>query len=665
MVQPTIQQAYDHALRLHQSGALREAQRLYQQILAQQPDHVGALHYLGVLAHQQGRHAAAADLISQAITLNPNLPEAHNNLGLALQQMGKPDQAIASYERAIDLRPNYPQAFFNLGISLQNTGKLAEAIAAYRQAIAQRPTYAQAFCNLGIALRERGKLDKAHAAFAQAIALSPGYAEAHGNLGLVLKQQGQPDQAVASFRQAIALDPALADPHNNLGNLLCDIGQVDEAIAAYRNAITINPAFRKAHSNLVFTLNYHPDYDPGSIAQELRAWARQHGDPLRQSIQPPSNDRNPHRRLRIGYVSPDFRDHPVCRFALPLLANHDHSRFEIFCYGSVNHPDAITREVQQCANAWRDIARVPDSTVAQTIRDDQIDILVDLAGHTAENRLPIFATKPAPVQVTYLGFPASTGLDTIDYRFTDALADPPGLTDSYCTETLIRLPTTAWCYQPPQGAPRVDVLPCISSGRITFGSFNNFAKVTKPMLACWSQILRRVPGSRLFIKALGLHSERARSQLFQTMRDLGIAPERLDIRGPVPAGDHLALYGSMDIALDTYPYHGTTTSCEALWMGVPVITLAGQSHVSRVGVSLLSNVRLPELIAQTSDQYIQIATELAQELPRLIDIRSSLRERMSKSPLMDGPRFARNIEAAYRQMWRNWCATAPLSDHHE
>jgi predicted O-linked N-acetylglucosamine transferase (SPINDLY family) len=342
-----------------------------------------------------------------------------------------------------------------------------------------------------------------------------------------------------------------------------------------------------------------------------------------------------------------------------LLERHDHRQFEVFCYSNWPRADAITARFRSSADHWKEISRLNDQQAAKLIRADAIDILVDLSGHTGLNRLLVFAQKPAPVQVSYLGYPGTTGLGTIDYRLTDDLADPVGLTDQFHTEALHRLPHTNWCFAESGDSPPVEPQPATRQGHLTFGSFNNLAKVTGAMLQVWASILRQVSGSRLLLKAAAFGSAGAQERVRQSFAAQGIDVSRLSLYGPQPDHSaHLALYGQMDIALDTFPYHGTTTTCDALWMGVPVITLAGQTHVSRVGLSLLSNIGLPELVAFTPDQYVQIAVELAKDPNRMDALRRGMRARMLASPLMDAAAFARDMEAAYRQMWRNWCETA-------
>jgi predicted O-linked N-acetylglucosamine transferase (SPINDLY family) len=389
------------------------------------------------------------------------------------------------------------------------------------------------------------------------------------------------------------------------------------------------------------------------IYEEHRRWNQQHAEPLRKFIQPHTNNRESERPLRIGYVSPDFRDHPVGRFLLPLLAAHDPNNFAVFCYAEVHHPDRLTDLLHRHAKQWRNTVGLTDERAAELIREDQIDILVDLTMHMARNRLLLFARKPAPVQATYLAYCSTTGLNTIDYRLTDPHHDPPGVNDAYYSETSIRLPETYWCYSSVEQSPQVSLPPALGTGDVTFGCLNNFCKVSPEALDVWIQLLGATPKSRLILHA---HEGSHRQRVWDSLQHQGIDPHRLRFVGMLPFYEYFNMYEQIDIGLDPFPYNGGTTTCDALWMGVPVVTLSGRTGVGRGGVSVLRNVGLTELIGETPEQYVRIATGLAGDLPRLAELRRTLRSRMQASPLMDAPRFARNIEAAYRQMWRNWCA---------
>jgi predicted O-linked N-acetylglucosamine transferase (SPINDLY family) len=463
------------------------------------------------------------------------------------------------------------------------------------------------------------------------------------------------DEAIAAFRQLLAVQPNFAEAHNSLGRALAEQGRLDEALAAYRRTLQIRPDYAEAHGNLLLSLHYAPEFDAQTMFEEHCLWGDVHAGPLAPFIQPNTNDRSPDRPLRGGYVSPDFREHSVAFFLENLLACHDPGQIEIFCYADMSRPDAVTVRLQQHAAHWRRITGLSDAQVAELIRIDRIDILVDLSGHTAHYRLLVFARKPAPVQVSWLGYRDTTGLKAMDYRLTDAHADPPGTTELWHTEQLVRLPDCAWCFRPSEHAPAVSPPPRLRAGHITFGCFNARPKITVPLLKFWADILLGVPGSRLVLENQSLRDISTQQRLRTVMAKAGISSNRIDLENPTPElADHLASYGRVDIALDTFPYHGTTTTCEALWMGVPVVSLSGKTHPSRVGVALLKNVGLPELVAPTPEDYVQRTVELATDLPRLDGLRSTLRQRMQASPLMDAPRFARHIEAAYRMMWHKW-----------
>jgi protein O-GlcNAc transferase len=591
MPQVTIEQAIQLALQHHRAGQWGQAESLYRQILAHDPENADALHLLGVMAHDLGRHDVAVDLIRRAVSLRPDFAEAHSNLGNALRGARQFDQAIAAYHEALHLHPDSPELHSSLGQALQSMGKLDEAIASYRTALKLAPNDVDALSSLGTALRMTGR--------------------------------------------------------------------VGEAVAAYREALRCKPDAMGIHSQLLLSLHYDAAYDPAAIYQEHRHWYQRHAESLCGPGRAHANSRDPGRRIRIGYVSPDLCDHVVARFLLPLLSCHDHSQVEVFCYAPVPRPDDMADRLRTYAHHWKSLLGLSDEQAADLIRRDEIDILVDLAGHTPGHSLLVFARKPAPVQVTWLGYPDTTGLPTIDYRLTDAFADPPGLTESLHSEYLVRLPQTAWCFHPVGYTRPVGPLPSIAAGHVTFGTFNNFAKVSQISLELWCRVLQQVPDSHLLLKGSALGSSQVISRLHQFFTERDVASERLDLVPYDPSAmGHLRWYDQMDISLDTFPYHGTTTTCEALWMGVPVVTLTGRTHVSRVGVSLLSNMGLADLVADSPDRYVQIAISLAHDRSRLQEFRSTLRQRMQRSPLMDAPRFARNMEAAYRAMWRTWCSAA-------
>jgi protein O-GlcNAc transferase len=476
-------------------------------------------------------------------------------------------------------------------------------------------------------------------------------AGAHNSLGNLFKEQGRHEEALTCFRQALRLRPDFVDAFNNLGVALKDQGQISEALNCYRRALHSQPD-PKHHSNLIYTLCYSLEPDALAIAEEAARWNEQHAAPHTKSVPVHGNDRSPDRRLRVGYVSPDFRDHVVGRNVWPLFREHDHSQFEIFCYSHLRKPDNLTRSFQGCADAWRDVADLKDEQLAQHVRNDRVDILIDLAVHTADNRLLVFAQKPSPIQVSFAGYPGTTGLTTIDYRLTDPYLDPPGQHDDWYSEQSLRLPDSFWCYDPLGNELPVKALPALTQGHLTFGCLNNFCKVNVPVLKLWAQVMQGIERSHLLLLAPeGSH----RKQTIEFLAQHGISAERVTFIGFQPRLCYLELYHRIDLGLDTFPYNGHTTSLDALWMGVPVVTLVGATVVGRAGLSQLTNVGLPELVAATPEQFVRVVVELAQDVPRLSRLRAALRERMQASPLMDARRFTRGIEAAYRMMWRRWC----------
>ena len=617
----TIAQAIEVAVQHHQAGRLPEAEAMCRQILAVDPQHGEALHRLGVIAFQCGQGETAVNLIERAIAANPaECVHYPNNLGLVLASLGRLDEAIASHRRAIAGKPDFPEAWNNLGNALRAVGQLDEAIAAYRHAISLMPEYASAWNNLGSALNQQRKLD----------------------------------EAVSAFSRAIEIQPELVEAHANLGNAFKDRGQLNEAMASYRQAVTLSPADTVLHSNLVYSALSCPGYDAAALRAENAHWQKQHADPLQRFIKPHRNVPDPVKRLKVGYVSPDFWHHVACHFLTPLLERHDHAAFEIICYASVKRPDAVTTRMKRSSDTWRDVFGLRDEALADLIREDGIDILVDLSQHTAGNRLPVFARKPAPVQVAWLGYPGTNGLHAMDWRMTDACLEPEGSPWSESVEEAVRLPDSWFCFDPIDEYPEPGELPALRAGHVTFGSLNNFSKVSEAVLLRWAGVLRTVEGSRLLLQCPAGETQ-ARVRRF--LEGQGIGAERLEMVTNLPArSDFLKLFERIDIALDPFPYNGATTTCEALWMGIPVLTLPGSVIVSRFSLSIISACGMPEFIAGSEADYLSLAASLAHDLPRLSQLRRSLRERMKSSPFMDASRFARNVEDAYRRMWRTWCA---------
>ena len=667
-------------------GRLDEAVASYRKAIAHKPDNAEAHNDLGAALGEQGEHGEAVASFRQAVALRPDFADAHSNLGTALKDQGKLEEAVARFRKAIALAPTVAPVHYNLGIALMNQGKHDDAVAALQKAVALKPDYAEAHFSLGLALKRLGKLDKAVASYRTAIALKPDYAEAHNSHGNALKQQNKladavtsyreaiarkpdyaeahynlgnalralrrRDEAVACHRKAIALKPDYAQAHSSLGNVLKDQGKLDEAIASHRKAVELNSDYAYIHSNLLLALNYPDGISDEVLFAEHLEFDERHARPLAAQIQSHRNDPDPARRLKIGYVSPDFREHSVAFFIEPVLERHDHEACEIFCYYNHDRVDEVTERLRRSADHWIGCAGMTDEALADRIREDRIDILVDLTGHTGRNRLLVFARKPAPVQATWLGYPTTTGLAAMDYRITDADLDPAGETEQFYTEELVRLPIHAG-FRPPEDSPDVAALPAVEAGYVTFASFNNLAKVTPDVMALWAEILKGVENSRLII--MNVAPGEAESHVRQTFANNGIADARLILMQRIPFAEFLELHNGVDIGLDTFPCNGGITTRLGFWMGVPYITLAGASSRSRLGARLLSHVGHPELIATTPKEYVRRAVALAEDIARLQELRDGLRERMARSPFADGERLTRSVETAYRGMWTRYC----------
>ncbi len=647
-----LRHQFDLAASLHRANRLEEAQTIYHQVLLANPKHPEVLNLLGLIAIERGDYDEAIELIGQAIRIKPDYADAHSNLGNSLYRKGQLDEAVAAYQRAIKLNPKHGIAHCNLSAALKDSGRLDDAIASANRAIQINPNSAKAYNNLGNAQERKGQYDDAIVSYKHAIQLNPNSAVAPGNLGALQAKQGRMDESAELLQRAIQLNPKSAKTYGQLGNTLRDTGQLEQAITTYRRAIELRLGDSALHSKLLYALHFAPSHDARTIYEEHRLWNQKHAEPLRKLIQPHRNNVDPHRSLRIGYVSPDFTFHPVGRFIHPLLAAHDRDQFIVHCYSDVHRPDGWTDRIRASASQWRSIVGLSDDAVAQSIREDQIDVLVDLTMHMPDNRMNLFARKPAPVQVTYLAYCSTTGLATMDFRLTDPHLDPPQVDGSSYSEKSVHLPETYWCYQLDGPVPDVNPLPLKKVGYVTFGCLNNFCKTSPVAIETWTQVMQAVPQSRFIIHALeGSHRQRM-SEQFQSR---GIDPQRLRFLGRIPFLEFLRIHHEIDIALDSFPYNGGTTTCDAMWMGVPVITLAGPTAFGRSGVSLLRNVGLPDLIAESPQQLVQIAHNLAGDVQRLVDLRQTMRDRMRASVLMDSHRFAGNVESAYRRMWEDWC----------
>jgi protein O-GlcNAc transferase len=629
-----------------------EAISLYGRALELEPTRAGTQNNLASALFRVGRFEEAITAGRQALALEPDSAMACNNLGCALTAARRLSDAVDVLRRAIALHPEFAEAWYNLANALREQGKFAEAAAACRRALALTPDRAETHVNLGNILQAQRQFEEAIACYRRALELKPSDVEAYSNLGNALRSSGQLDPAIAAFRTCLSLRPDFHAAYCNLGNALKDTGQIEQAIECFRSAVELCPADSISHSNLAYSVYYHPNYDSATILAENRRWNAAHTANLDRAFSAHKNDRDPDRRLRIGYVGSDFREHCQSLFTIPLLSQHDRNRFEIFCYANVARPDAFTERIRKLVDCWRDTAGRNDDDIARQVRTDEIDILVDLTMHMSNGRPLLIARRPAPVQVAYLAYPGTTGLTSIDYRLTDPYLDPLGETDADYVERSIRLPETFWCYDALTEQPVPNSLPANRGGYVTFGCLNNFCKVTDRTLVLWARVLRAVENSRLLLLAPAVEH---RARILNHFQEASVEPSRVEFLEHRPRPKYLELYHRIDVCLDTLPYNGHTTSLDSLWMGVPVVTCVGRTVVGRAGYSQLSNLGLSQLVAWSDGQFVSIATELARDRARLAQLRSTLRERMEQSPLMDADRFARNVEAAFRQMWRRWC----------
>jgi predicted O-linked N-acetylglucosamine transferase (SPINDLY family) len=634
----------------HSLGHAEEAAASFEQAVRLRPDFAEAWLDLGKTLRELGRQDAAATCCRQAARLRPHDPDPLNELGTLHLQRCELAQAAACFEQSLQLRPDSVEASNNLGLVLLGQGRLEAAMESFQRAVALRPDLAGVHNNLGLVLLSQCRLREASRHFEEAIRLQPHLADAHNNLGLALDALGMPDEALDAFEQALSVAPDHLGALTNLGNSAKNQGLADQAVACYRRALAVRPEDAAVHSNLILAMQYQPGSGALGIASEAQHFARRHEDSLAIDAARPIQ-KLPGARLRIGYVSADFREHAVCHFLEPILSTHDRGKFEIFCFADVSQPDATTERLRGLVEHWRWLTGMSEAEAASMIRQEGVDFLVDLHGHTAGNRLLAFARRPAPIQVSYLGFLGTTGLRSIDYYVTDEHADPAGLADAHYRERLVRLPICAFCYWP---GPAPDAGPDLAahrSGCLTFGCLNSPAKLNEEVLHLWTRVLAAVPGSKLMLAAGG--SRGTEERFLSTFARLGVSPDRLRFAGRAATrAAYLRVYRDIDIALDPSPYNGVTTTCDALWMGVPVISLAGAASPSRQGVRFLRSVGLDELIAGSPDDYVRIACALAEDLPRLEALHSGLRERMRRSPLMDSKRLSRDLEAAYTAMWQ-------------
>ncbi len=637
-------------------GRPDQAAAAYRGALALRADDPIALGSLGTVLREMGDVEGAIDLLRRAVALEPQAPAHAVNLGVALNQRRDFSAAESILRGTLQREPRNADAAFNLGMSLRGLGRTPEAVDCLRLAADLRPGYADALNNLGNAHRELGDLTCAREAFEAALRAHPDHIAALNNLGCLLRTLGRIDEAEEMLRRGLAVDPRHPALHDNLGNVLKDAGALDEAIECFRRSLDLDPSNAKTHGNLAYALCFQ-SMRPESVRAECARWNARFAAPLRRLAHDTARDRSPDRRLKVGYVSADFRDHCQSLFTLPLLARHDHDRFRIVCYSSVERPDSHTRRISAYADAWREVRALDDEELSRVVRDDDIDILVDLTMHMSNGRPLLFARKPAPVQIAWLAYPGTTGMDAIDYRLSDPRLDPEGFEDHYAERTL-RLPDSFWCYDPLTDAPPISALPALRHGHLTLGCLNNPCKLTERTLDLWDGVMRALPAARLLVM---VPDGRHRRRLTERLAGRGVEPQRVDCLAFRPRAEYLRTYQHIDFCLDTFPYNGHTTSLDALWMGVPTVTRVGETCVGRGGLSQLHQLDLAHLAAHSDEAFVDIAVALAADLPRLAALRGALRTRLEASALMDGARFARHIEEAYRTAWSRYVHATPAA----
>ncbi len=634
----------------HRSGRLQEARARYEAALARMPRHADAWHLLGVVAMQEQRHADALDLISRAIEISPQATY-FDNLGCALRSWGKLAAAVESHEQALALDPHHFRAHNNLGLALMDMRLPAAAAAGFRKSLAINSEFAEAHSNLGNVLRELGEFEAAADHCRKAIALQGGFGQAHNNLGNALKMQRQLTEAAACYEEALRLLPHEAQVALNLGIVRRELGDHAAAIEAFRRSIALRPTWGEAWSNLLFTLSFAQHVAPLDYLTEALAFGRMAAAQAR-----PFTDwlvaRATGAPLRIGFVSGDLRTHPVGFFLESVLTQLDPARVQLFAYSTRPYEDELTQRLKPRFAQWRTLVGLTDEAAAATIRNDGIHILLDMSGHTDSNRLPVFAWKPAPVQASWIGYFASTGLTAIDYVLGDQWVLPPVEAEHF-VERPWRLPHGYLCFTPPEPAVAIDVNAATDTTRpLTFGCFSDLVKVNDRVVAVWARILHAVPGARLFLKAQQLADEAQRAATLQRFAAYGIAPERVLMEGPSPRAAYLSAYNRVDISLSPFPYPGGTTTAESLWMGVPVLCRHGDRFLGHLCESVLQSVDLGDWIAADDDAYVARALAAASERDALAALRRELRERVLTSSLCNPDRFARTLEGEFERMWR-------------
>jgi len=687
----------DSAMAFHQQNELDKAETLYAAILSREPRHFSATHLLGLISSSRGDFQAAAERLRRAVALNPRSALAHLNLGLALWNLGQPEEALKHYHHSLRFNPNQFDALFNCGLALQTLQRPAEAVVTYELAKALKPDspgllmnlasvlhqlerHTEALVNLDLVLdlqpenvpalysratvlRALQRSAEALASCDLALAAQPDCAEAHVNRGNALGDLNRTVEALASYERAVALQPDSPDLLINCGTALHHFGRHQEALACYDRALTLDPSDAKAHSGKIALLEYISEGGFQEHQQERQRFFEAHASRFTAQASKLDRDRDPTRKLILGYVSADFRNHATATIFLPILQRHSRTDFQINCYSGVSTEDHWTQRCKGYADVWRQTTHLPDEALDQLIRDDGVDILIDLSGHSAGNRLLVFARKPAPIQVSAWGHGGGTGLPAVDYLFADPVAIPGSVRPLFAEE-VYDLPCHITFEAPADAPPLVD-LPAQSRGWVTFGCLNRYSKVTPAVEQLWARILAAVPHARLLLKAGLFDDPRGRRTVLESFAQLGIEAERIEFRGATSRRDHLAAYGDVDILLDPFPQNGGITTMESLWMGTPVLAKLGHTLGSRASGAILHALDLADWVAQSENDYLEVALRKAADIEALVQFRRGIRARFMASPTGNPERYTQAVEAAYRTMWLRWLKQSPWENEAE